>query len=182
MYVEIHVPAVRVEELDDETNDRTTIETHDETTVVIRHDVTKNPNFDHYLQPKGDLLYDYFGHNGKFSYGGVAFNCTDEEPWLEFQCYPSELREAAQKRAAEDWCHEVQTLAEWLSTAQGRHEELAGCLEEALELASEENPEAQYKVEYGGGANLAVDTTDGSLEGRDDEGNDDGKTAFEAQA
>lgn len=165
MNVEIHVPAVRVEELDDNTNSRTTIETRDETTVVIRRDVTENPNFDHYLRPKGDLLYDYFGHSGKFSYGGVAFNRTDEDAHLEFNVYPSELREAAQRRAGEDWCHEVHVLADWTYRAEGRYNDLAEVLQDALDEAMKENPEAQYRKKVGGGANVMEDTTDGSLEG-----------------
>lgn len=164
MNVEIHIPAVRVEEIETQTNDRTTIETRDETTVVIRHDVTENPNFDHYLQPKGDLLYQYFGHSGRFSYGGVSFNQTDDAT-IEFECYPSELRDAAQVRANEDWMHEVQVLADWINRAEGRYDSLKGCLEDALDEASEESPEAQYRIESGGGADLMVDTTDGSLEG-----------------
>lgn len=173
MNVEIHVPAIRVEQLETETNSHTIIETRDETTVVIRHDVTRNPNFDYYLQPKADLLYNYFGHSGRFSYGGVDFNRTNEDVTLNFNCLSGELHIAAQERASEDSKHVTQVLAEWTYLAESNdYDELATELQEALDAASEEAPEAEYRKEIGGGADVMQNTTDDSH---------DGKTYFEAQ-
>jgi hypothetical protein len=163
MYVEIHIPAIRVEEIETNTNSQTTIETRDETTVVIQRDVSGNPNFDYYLQPKADLMWDYFGHTGEFAYGGMKFNRTSEPTSLKFECYPDELREAAKKAASEDFCHEVQILAEWTWLAEGRYPDLAEYLQKALDDASDDNPDAEYSKEYNGGADPCVDTTDGSL-------------------
>lgn len=164
MYVEIHIPAFRVDELEDDKRN-VTVEEHTPTRVVIRKDVTENPNFDAYLQPKADLLYNELGHGGKFSYGGVRYERTTAECSLEFECYPSELRKAAQKRASEDWCHEVQTLADWTHRAEGRYPELARTLQTALDEASDDNPDAEYRKQVGGGADVMKDTTDGSLGG-----------------
>lgn len=166
MNVEIHIPVIQVEQVEDKrVSDRTTIEAHTETTLVIREDVTANPNFDYYLQPVGDLLYDYTG-SGDFAYGGTKFNRTTDDAWLEFDCYPDQLRTAAQQRASEDWCHEVQVLAEWTHRAEsGEHDNLARRLQTALDEASEESPDAEYRKEIGGGADLMEDTTDGSLGG-----------------
>lgn len=166
MNVKMHIPVVRIDEIETETNSRTEIQTHTETTLVIRHDVTANPNFDYYLQPKADLLYDYIGTSGKIAYGGVKFNVRDEEPWIEFSSYAGELREAAKKRASEDGCHELQTLASWFSQARDRYETLATHLSKAIEKADDEHPDAEYHIQYGGGANEMEDTTDGSLGGK----------------
>ena len=162
MNVEIHIPAVRVDTLEDDLESET-IEEHTPTTVVIRKDVTANPNFDYYLQPSADLLFNYFGRSGNFSYGEVEYQRTTAECSIEFDCYPDELRLAAQKRASEDWCHEVQVLGDWTYRAKDRHESLAQTLQVALDAASEESPDAQYRMEIGGGADLLEDTTDGSL-------------------
>ena len=156
MNVEIHIPAVRVDTLEDELESET-IEEHTPTTVVIQEDVTANPNFDYYLQPLADLLCDYLGRGGTFSYGGAEYQRTTAECSIEFECYPDELRLAAQKRAGEDWCHEVQVLADWAHRVEDRHESLAQTLQVALDAASEEAPDAQYRIEIGGGASLGDD-------------------------
>jgi putative hemolysin len=162
MNVEIHLPAVRVDTIENEQSNRT-VEQHTPTTVVIRKDVTENPNFDYYLQPLADLLYDYLSRGRDFSYGGVEYQRTTAECSIEFDCYPYELRAAAQKRADEDRCHEVQVLADWTYRAGGQHHKIARRLQSALNEASAENPDAQYCKEIGGGADLMEDTTDGSL-------------------
>jgi len=168
MYVEIQIPAVRVETVENDSDYRT-VEEQTPTRVVIREDVTENPNFDAYLQPLADLLYDYIGKSGGFSYGGNDYERTTAECSIEFGCHPDELRKAAQKRASEDWCHEVQVLAEWTHRAEGEYSDLAQTLQLALDEASEEAPDAQYRKEVGGGADLMEDTTDGSLDGSDDD-------------
>jgi hypothetical protein len=162
MNVEIHIPAVRVDTIENDQSNRT-VEQHTPTTVVVRKDVTENPNFDYYLQPLADLLYDYLGYGGDFSYGGNTYLRTTAECSIEFECYAGELHVAAAKRASEDSCHVVQVLAEWTYRAEDRYESLAQNLQIALNAASEEAPEAQYRKEIGGGADLMEDTTDGSL-------------------
>lgn len=164
MNVEIHIPATRVETLEDERNHKT-VEEHTPTRVIIRKDVTENPNFDFYLQPKGEIVYNELGRGGTFSYGGVEYERTMAQAEIEFECYVGELHEAAANRASEDSCHVVQVLADWTYRAEGEHHEVAQKLQTALDAASEEAPKAQYRKEIGGGADLMENTTDGSLEG-----------------
>lgn len=164
MNVEIQIPATRVETLENDRQNET-VEEHTPTRVVIRKDVTGNPNFDAYLRPKCELVYDELGHGGRFTYGEVKYERTTGEASIEFECYPDELREAAAIRASEDHAHEVQVLAEWTYRAESEYPEVARRLQTALDKASDDNPEAQYRKEIGGGADLMKDTTDGSLEG-----------------
>ena len=110
-----------------------------------------------------DLLYDYLGYGGDFSYGGNTYLRTTAECSIEFECYAGELHVAAAKRASEDSCHVVQVLADWTFRAGGQHHTIAQRLQSALNEASDKNPDAQYRKEIGGGADLMEDTTDGSL-------------------
>lgn len=141
MYVEIHIPTIRIDTIENKKRNEV-VEERTPTDLVIRTDVSGNPNFDCYLQPKGDLLYNYFGHSGEFSYGGNEYQRTTGEITVEFDCYPDQLRNAASKRAGEDVSSEAKVLADWKKRAEREYPKLASKLQAAIDQLNHEGSQA----------------------------------------
>lgn len=104
--VVINIAATRKEHIKDD------LYTAEAIPVAYEHHIgTSLINLDHYLQPAGDIFYDY---PSKVEKGDTTYYLTYADPDFNFNLWRPELLAAAHKRAAEDHTHTVNTLAAWL--------------------------------------------------------------------